>query len=128
VGYLVLHDGVWVSQDEHRQVLPAARLREFTRHAPFLEQCHWRQPNFAFEPHANRYYGHLWWTNCTGQGLGEAAPRDIVYMSGWGKQACFVVPSLDMVVVRLGANPALNQRPLFYHELWEKIMKAVVDA
>lgn len=125
VGHLVLHDGRWEAGGRPFQVLNAARLREMTRHAPFLDETALRSPNFAFEPDANRFYGHLWWTNCTGQALGEGAPRDTVYMSGWGKQACFVVPSLDMVVVHLGRNVALNAQPEFYHGLWERIGKAI---
>jgi CubicO group peptidase (beta-lactamase class C family) len=127
VGYMVLHDGAWVRGGKALQVISADRLRQMTRWAPVLENTRWRQPNFAFEPNANQFYGHLWWTNRTGQGLGPAAPRDAVYMSGWGKQACFVVPSLDMVVVRLGPNRDLNEHPEFYPELWSRIMAAVVN-
>jgi hypothetical protein len=101
------------------------RIKEFTQKASWLEGTEWRQPNFAFEAQANRYYGCLWWNNSTGQALGEKAPRDVVYMSGWGKQACFVVPSLDMVAVRLGPDRILNEYPEFYHELWKRLMKAV---
>jgi CubicO group peptidase (beta-lactamase class C family) len=128
VGYLVLHDGAWQRDGKTFQVISADRLKQMTRWAPFLENARWRQPNFAFEPNANQFYGHLWWTNRTGQGLGPAAPRDAVYMSGWGKQACFVVPSLDMVVVRLGPNRALNDHPEFYPELWSRIMAAVASS
>ena len=129
VGYMVLHDGAWQRDGKTFQVISADRLKQMTRWAPVLENAKWRQPNFAFEPNANQFYGHLWWTNRTGQGLGTAAPRDAVYMSGWGKQACVVVPSLDMVVVRLGPNRALNDHPEFYLELWSRIMAAVaVDA
>ncbi|MHB0874885.1 MAG: serine hydrolase domain-containing protein [Anaerolineae bacterium] len=127
VGYLVLRGGTWQAGGEQRQVFGAERLAEFTHAAPWLQDTAWRQPNFAFEPHANRYYGHLWWTNRTGEALGEAAPRDVVYMSGWGKQACFVSPSLDMVAIRLGPSQALNTQPLFYHEFWSRLMAAIVD-
>ena len=127
VGYLVLHDGAWERDGHRAQILSADRLSAMTRRAPFLQDLHWRQPNFAFEPYANRYYGHLWWTNFTGQAMGEAAPRDAIYMSGWGKQACFVVPSLDMVVVRLGRNRTLNEHPEFYHQLWSRLMGAVKE-
>ena len=48
-------------------------------------------------------------------------------MSGWGKQACFVSRSLDMVAVRLGSLGALNQQPEFYHGFWERLMGAVVE-
>jgi CubicO group peptidase (beta-lactamase class C family) len=127
VGYLVLHDGQWQKDGRTEQIISANRLRQFTRHAPWLEKTTWRQPNFAFEPRANEYYGYLWWTNRTGESLGEGAPRDAVYMSGWGKQACFIVPSLDMVVVRLGPNRALNDHPEFYQELWKRLGAAVLD-
>lgn len=127
VGYLVLHDGVWEKDGQRNQVISKIRLREFTQKASWLENTKLRQPNFAFEPQANYYYGHLWWNNSTGQALGESAPRDVVYMSGWGKQACFVVPSLDMVVVRLGPNRPLNEHPEFYHGLWKRLMEAVTD-
>jgi len=127
VGYMVLHDGVWEKDGQQNHVISKMRLREFTRKASWLENTKWRQPNFAFEPYANRYYGHLWWNNSTGQALGEATPRDIVYMSGWGKQACFVVPVLDMIVIRLGPNRTLNEHPEFYHGLWKRLMEAVTD-
>jgi CubicO group peptidase (beta-lactamase class C family) len=127
VGYMVLRGGTWEKGSHQEQVISQVRVREFTQWASWLEKTQWRQPNFAFEPQANCYYGYLWWDNRTGQGLGKSAPRDAVYMSGWGKQACFVVPSLDMVVVRLGPNRALNEHPEFYHELWERLMAAVTD-
>jgi hypothetical protein len=92
---------------------------------PWLRTTQRREPNFAFEPNSNHYYGHLWWTNLTGEALGSAAPRDVVYMSGWGKQTCFVAPGLDMVVVRLGANAALNEHPEFYHDFWARLMAAL---
>ncbi|MCX7045467.1 MAG: DUF5060 domain-containing protein [Candidatus Sumerlaeota bacterium] len=126
LGYMALHDGAWEKDGQRIQVISAERIKTFTRWAPFLEKTTWRQPNFAFEPHANQYYGHLWWTNRTGEGMGNAAPRDAFYMSGWGKQACFIVPSLDMVVVRIGADRKLNEHPEFYHELWNRLMPAVL--
>jgi hypothetical protein len=45
-------------------------------------------------------------------------------MSGWGKQACFIAPSLDLVFIRLGSNATLNQQPRFYHSLWTRLMAA----
>jgi CubicO group peptidase (beta-lactamase class C family) len=126
IGYLVLHEGAWGTGKNRRQIISAARIAECTRHAGWLESTKKREPNFADEPHPQDYYGHLWWTNITGEALGDAAPRDAVYMSGSGKQACFVVPSLDMVVVRLGPERELNRRQEFYPELWGRLMAAVV--
>lgn len=126
IGYLVLHNGAWETNGRREQVLSAARLREFTRHAPWLESATYREPNFAREKNAQACYGYLWWTNQTGA-LCPDAPRDIVYTSGWGKQACWVSPSLDMVVVRLGPHKKLNEIPEFYSEFWKRIMAAVRD-
>lgn len=125
VGYLVLHDGVWEKNGQKEQVISKARIREFTQKATWLENTTWRKSNFA-EKDSNLFYSHLWWNNSTGQALGEDVPRDVVFMAGWGKQACFIVPSLDMIVVRLGPNGTLNQNPKFFHELWEKLMSAIV--
>jgi hypothetical protein len=108
-------------------VIRAERVAQFTQAATWLENTTRRQPNFAFEPHSNHYYGHLWWTNRTGEALGSSAPRDIIYMSGWGKQACFIAPELDMLAIRLGSNAALNEHPLFYHGFWARLAAAVTD-
>jgi CubicO group peptidase (beta-lactamase class C family) len=128
VGYLLLHRGAWEQNGLAQQVISTARVAQFTQWAPFLENTTWRQPNFAFEPNANRYYGQLFWTNRTQQGLGPRVPRDAFYMSGWGKQICAVIPSLEMVVVRLGGNRTLNDHSEFYHELFSRVMAAVADS
>jgi CubicO group peptidase (beta-lactamase class C family) len=127
IGYLVLHGGAWGSGGDATQVISRERVTEFTQAVSWLEATTWRQPNFGFQPDANRYYGHLWRSNRTGQALGSGAPRDAVHMSGAGKQACFIVPSLDMVVVRLGSNRPLDNQPEFYHGLWSHLMPALTD-
>jgi CubicO group peptidase (beta-lactamase class C family) len=127
MGYLLLHHGAWERDGSVKHVISAERVAQFTRWAPFLENTKWREPNFAFEPNANDYYGYLFWTNRTQQGLGSRVPRDAFYMSGWGKQICAVIPSLDMVIVRLGPNRVLNEHPEFYPELFSQIMAAVRD-
>ncbi len=72
-------------------------------------------------------YGHLFWTNRTQVRLGKDVPADAFYMSGWGKQICCVIPSLDMVVVRLGPKRVLNDIQEYYREFLAPIMAAVVD-
>jgi len=125
VGYLLLNHGTWEQEGLTKQVISAQRVSQFTKWVLFLEDTTWRQPNFAFEPNANQYYGQLFWTNRTRQGLGTEVPRDAFYMSGWGKQICAVIPSLDMVVVRVGGNRTLNEHPEFYLELFSRIMAAI---
>jgi CubicO group peptidase (beta-lactamase class C family) len=126
LGYLVLKGGVWGAGDKAHQVISAERVAQFTQPAPWLTGTTRREPNFAFEPNANQYYGHLWWSNHTGEALGDDAPRDVVYMSGWGKQACFVAPGLDIVAIRLGSNATLNEHRLFYHGFWTRLMAALI--
>jgi CubicO group peptidase (beta-lactamase class C family) len=127
VGYLVLHGGIWETGSEAKQVISAERVSQFTNAATWLEGASRRQPDFAFEARTNYNYSHLWWNNRTGDTLGSTAPRDVIYMSGWGKQACFVAPSLDMVAIRLGSNATLNQDRLFYHGFWARLMAALTD-
>jgi CubicO group peptidase (beta-lactamase class C family) len=52
--------------------------------------------------HANPRYGLGWWLAPPG------APKDLVYASGSGGQAMYVVPSEQMVVVRFGGGGSYN--------------------
>ena len=125
IGYLMLQKGVWNRGSGNIQILSAARVSMITHWAPFLGEMKFREPNFARERQAQDFYGYLWWTNRTQQPLGKAVPKDVFYMSGFGKQACWIFPSLDMVVVRLGSNATLNDHPEFYPELLSRVMAAV---
>jgi hypothetical protein len=40
-------------------------------------------------------------------------------------QACWIIPSLDMIVVRLASSRALNSRIDFYSEFLARLMEAV---
>jgi CubicO group peptidase (beta-lactamase class C family) len=129
LGYLLLRGGAWERDGRSEQVISRARVEQFTSWASWLNPLpgeHPRDPKI--EPRPPAIYGHLFWTNHTGQSLGPAVPRDAFYMSGWGKQCCVVIPSLDLVVVRLGADDRLNQQPEFYREFFARIMKSIVDA
>jgi CubicO group peptidase (beta-lactamase class C family) len=119
VGYMLLRKGHWGSE----RIMNVSLLSQW---APYLEKATFRVPNFwVTAPGSQRYYGHLFWTNRTGEALGEAVPKDTYYMSGWGMQACWIIPSLDMLVVRLGPNRGLNAQPGFYREFLARVMKAV---
>ena len=95
LGMLVLHDGRWGS----RRLISKPYLREFSAPSP---------PNHG--------YGFLTWLNGKdsyvmpgtngrdeGQGwLVPNAPADSIIFAGQDEQRVYVIPSLDMVLVRLG--------------------------
>ncbi len=97
----------------------------------------------------NESYGYLWWLNgkesfrTVGRQrqalrgpLVPDAPNDLVCANGKGGQRIYVVPSLGLVVVRLGDNPVdvrgalrrLNSdgtQSKFDNQLWGKLMLAL---
>ena len=83
LGQLYLQRGTW----QGRQLL-SERFEEFV------------QPPAAVAWKHDPYYGGFFCTNATG--LIPDAPRDTFWMSGGGRQRTLVVPSRDMVIVRLG--------------------------
>lgn len=80
LGLLYLRDGVWNGQ----RLLPDGFTKFVSTPAPA-----WSQPE----------YGGQFWINGTGR---WNLPREAYFMSGAGGQHTFVVPSHDLVVVRMG--------------------------
>jgi CubicO group peptidase (beta-lactamase class C family) len=80
LGMLYLQDGMWQGQ----RILPEGWAKFVSTPAPA-----WKQPT----------YGGLFWINGTGQ---WNLPRDAYFMAGAGGQWTFVVPSHELVVVRMG--------------------------
>ncbi len=80
----------------------------------------------------NKAYGYLWWLNgYTGVGASPleaerttvmipSAPSDLVAAQGVLGRKCYVVPSLGLVVTRLGDDPGEG----FNEKLWALLMKA----
>ncbi|NIR43542.1 MAG: serine hydrolase [Gemmatimonadetes bacterium] len=83
-GLLHLWDGVW----EGERVLPDGWVEFITTPAPANEGL---------------AYGGLWWLN-RGGAL-DRVPRDAYFAAGYMGQRTLVIPSRDMVIVRLGPNP-----------------------
>lgn len=82
----------------------------------------------------NLSYGYLWWLNGKGSvifpglpnsfnlSLAPNAPDDLFAAMGKNGQIIAVVPSENMVVVRMGEAPADALVPVQFHdEMWEKI-------
>jgi CubicO group peptidase (beta-lactamase class C family) len=82
-GYLMLRGGRWQDQ----QLIAPWWIEQATR---------------SSQPY-NRNYGLTWWLNS--QGLWPEVPRDAFAAMGYNCNLCCVVPSLDLVVVRLGQGP-----------------------
>src|SRR5262249_18889113 len=95
-GYLYLHGGSW----KGTQVIPSSWVSDST------------EPSQSI----NRGYGYLFWVNGNAPAedamnesfdgdISPVVPPDMFAARGFGNQFLDVIPSLDMVVVRFGADP-----------------------
>jgi len=94
-GYCLLHQGRWAG----KQLIPADYIAQCGQPSPFNPHCPF---SLMFE---NNSDGHV-----------AGAPRDAFYKSGAGGFGIFIVPSLDLVIYKLGGNdgqydPALTGLP-----------------
>ena len=109
-GYCLLHEGRWGD----KQLVPADYIALCNKPSPYNPHCPF---TLQFE---NNSDGHV-----------AGAPRDAFYKSGAGGFGIFIVPSLDMVVYKMGGNdgqydPALTglAQPFDYdgsRENWKPI-------
>jgi CubicO group peptidase (beta-lactamase class C family) len=83
-GYLMLRGGAW----EGKEIVPLWWLDLATR---------------SSQPY-NPGYGLTWLTNEQGA-LWDAVPQDAFAAMGYNTNLCCVIPSLDLVIARIGAGP-----------------------
>jgi CubicO group peptidase (beta-lactamase class C family) len=83
LGNLYLQDGVWNGE----RILPPGYAKFVSTPAP------------AWVADKRPIYGAFFWVNGVGQ---YPVPRDSYYMAGAGGQTTIIIPSHDLVVVRLG--------------------------
>ena len=83
LGNLYLQDGVWNGE----RILPDGFVKFVSTLAP------------AWVADGRPIYGGFFWINGTGQ---YPIPKDAYYMAGAGGQYTFIIPSHDLVVVRMG--------------------------
>jgi len=83
LGNLYLQDGVW----DGERILPEGYVKFVSTVAP------------AWQADGRPIYGGFFWINGTGE---FPVPKDAYYMSGAGGQTTLIVPSHDLVVVRIG--------------------------
>jgi CubicO group peptidase (beta-lactamase class C family) len=119
IGRLVLHEGNW----EGRQILSKGAVRQVTGDSGLTGHC-----------------GLGWWSN--GGERYPGLPKDAVWGAGAGDQLLFVVPSLNLIMVRNGQTlaPGPNEPPVRdddvftkYHDyrariLFEPLVEAVTKA
>ena len=96
--YLLLHEGKWGD----RQIVPA----------DFVAKCGKLSP---YNPH----FAHSFNFNVNEEGKVAGVPRDAYWKAGAGGYCMYVVPSLDLVVYKMGGNekqydPALTRLPMKY--------------
>ena len=126
IAYLLLHDGQWAGQ----QVVSTQYVSLITKWESDLANAEFRQTPgspFVVETDSQQYYGYLFWTNRTGVALGQDTPADASYGHGFGEDHMIVIPSMRMVVVRVGSQPRSEEAAPFRGELMNRIMRAVVD-
>jgi CubicO group peptidase (beta-lactamase class C family) len=129
LGYLSLRQGSWDNGGGLKVVVEADTLAWLTSWDARLQTAKYFEsvrPFFARDSSSMNYYGHLFWTNRTGDGLGSSVPADAYYMHGFKEALCIVIPSLDMVVVRL-ARRGDGVVPTFRADFMAMIMAAVVS-
>ena len=127
IAYLTLHNGVWNSGGGARQIVTASNLDLATQSAPFLSDTAFiESPGspFPLPADAPNHYGYLWWTNETQVGLGSAVPPDAYYMHGFRDNLAIVVPSKNLIVIRLARRgPATDTE--FRSEFMSLVMAAL---
>jgi CubicO group peptidase (beta-lactamase class C family) len=130
MGLLMLADGTWGRGDDAVDVLPASYVEDSTGRS---------------SSELNAAYGWLWWVNRPGvvasplaavtagdpgetfEGrLAPDAPEDTFWALGFQGQYLAVIPRVDVVAVRLGAEPP-DEPPFGVPEFTDAVLAAVTD-
>jgi len=83
-GYLMLRNGKW----EGDQVIPSW----------------WIDLSTKTSQNMNRNYGYTWWVNSAGT-MWPGMPQDTYALRGYRTNKCYIIPSLDLVIARIGSGP-----------------------
>jgi CubicO group peptidase (beta-lactamase class C family) len=97
IGLLYLRNGMW----NGTQILSEASVKLAGTPVPQIAQIPVQNPTDF--PNATAKYGLLWWTNANRE-LPDV-PADAYWAWGLGDSLIVVIPSLDIVVSRVGRNP-----------------------
>jgi CubicO group peptidase (beta-lactamase class C family) len=105
--YLILKHGCW---DGH-QLIPEWWLDLSTRTSQ------------EFQPS----YGYTWWVN-TQNTRWPGMPADMFALSGYRYNKGYVIPSLDLVITRVGSGPAINPDPEVVSWNEQDFVRGIVEA
>jgi CubicO group peptidase (beta-lactamase class C family) len=83
-GYLALHNGEWDGQQ--------------------LVSGWWMDLATKISQDLNPSYGYTWWVNTQGTQW-PGLPSDAFALMGYRSNKCYIIPSLDLVVARVGSGP-----------------------
>jgi len=89
-GYLALHKGAWNGQ----QMIPSW----------------WQELATQTSQDLNPSYGYTWWVNTRGTHW-RNLPTDAFALAGYASNRCYIIPSLDLVVARVGTGPSTWDEP-----------------
>jgi CubicO group peptidase (beta-lactamase class C family) len=137
--------GQWISQDYNNVYWSTAR--DMARFGLLiLNKGKWDQTSVLSDQNyyqqmlnssqtLNPSYGYLWWLNGKGSiifpgfpnsfnmSLSENAPDDLLAAMGKNGQFIDIVPSMNVVLVRMGEAPDSSLVPIALHdEMWEKLL------
>src|SRR5947208_7530896 len=106
LGNLYLQDGVWNGE----RILPDGYVKFVSTLAP------------AWEADKRPIYGGFFWINGDGE---YPVPKEAFYMSGAGGQTTLIIPSYDLVVVRLGHYKGSKAGDKSFKQALALLMEAV---
>lgn len=106
LGNLYLQDGIWNSE----RILPDGYVKFVSTLAP------------AWEADKRPIYGGFFWINGDGR---YPVPSEAFYMSGAGGQTTLIIPSHDLVVVRLGHYKGSKAGDKSFKQALALLMEAV---
>jgi CubicO group peptidase (beta-lactamase class C family) len=100
------------------------------------DTAYWRASVNTSQP-MNKSYGYLWWLNGKAEymlpqirlvypgGIVDSAPNDMYAALGKNDQKIYVVPSQNMVIIRMGETSGIPLYALsnFDNELWNRLSK-----
>ena len=124
VAYLLLQQGTW----NGTPIVSGDRIDAMTQwDAALGSTVYGPQIKFPTDPKSQLRYGRLVWTNRTESSyVGTGVPADAYYCAGNRTNFAVVVPSLDLIIVRLEDGPSPWSDAVFT-TINSKVMSAIVD-